>query len=95
MIEKAWDTSLEGMSIMAGQLQVIRSLAVELHKLGKLDNELLERVEAASIKKAKGTSFGDDAPAELQIRLMDFSIDAIQTAINYLRANRDKGNLGK
>jgi len=81
------------MSIMAGQLQLIRTLAVELHKLGKLDDELLQRVEAVSIKKAKGTTFGGNPSDELQIRLMDFSIDAIRSAISYLKANRDNGNL--
>lgn len=50
-----WDTPEEGMSIMAGQIQIIRALAVELNNLGKLDDVLLQRVEGISIKKAKGT----------------------------------------
>ena len=88
-----WDTPAEGMSIMAGQIQLIRALAVELHNLGKLDDELLQRVDGVSIKRAKGTSFEADAQDELQLRLMDFSIDAVRTAVGHLKANRDNGNL--
>jgi hypothetical protein len=81
------------MSIIAGQLQLIRALAIELHTLGRLDDGLLQRVQAASIKKTKGTIFSDDTQAAHQIRLMDFSIGAIQAAIGYLKANRDGGKL--
>ena len=90
-----WDTPEEGMSIMAGQMQLIRALAVELHRLDKLDDKLLQRVEGASIKAAKGTSFAVDAKDELQIRLMDFSIDTIRAMVGYLKANRDNGSLAK
>jgi hypothetical protein len=93
MSEMVWDTPEEGMSIMTGQLQIIRALAVELHKLGKLDDALLQRVESISIKKAKGTTFDESAQDDLQIRLMDFSIDAIRTAVQFLRATRDNGEL--
>jgi hypothetical protein len=93
MTQMIWETPEEGISIIAGQLHLIRALAIELHKLGRLDDELLQRVQAASIKETKGTIFSDDAQAAHQIRLMDFSIGAIQAAIGYLKANRDGGKL--
>jgi hypothetical protein len=93
MAQMIWETPEEGISIIAGQLQLIRALAIELHKLGRLDDGLLQRVQAASIKKTKGTIFSDDAQPAYQIRLMNFSIGAIQAVIDYLKANRDGGQL--
>jgi hypothetical protein len=89
-----WNTPEEAMAIMAGQFELLRALAVELHELGRLDDELLARVEQEAVKKAKGTTFNPEAADELQIWLMDFSISAIRDMSQYIKTNRDNGNFG-
>jgi hypothetical protein len=94
MANLVWNTPLQGHSIMAAHLGLMRELAVELNRLGKLDDSLLSRVEEQSIKKIKGSQFSSIAlPDVEQLRLMDLAIEAIRVTVTYLRANRDKGNL--
>jgi hypothetical protein len=94
MADLKWDTPEEGGSIMIAQMGLIRELAVELNRLGKLDDSLLSRVEARSTQKVKGTVFSSNVPSDTeQLRLMDLSIEAIKGAVAYLKANRNNGNL--
>jgi hypothetical protein len=88
-----WNTPDEGTAIIAGQIQLIRALAAELHRLGKLDDDLLARIEKEATTKTKNTIFNPEANGALQIHLMDFSIGAIREGLKFLRAGRDSGGL--
>jgi hypothetical protein len=94
MTKTVWNTPDEANAVMGGQMQVIRALAVELQRLGKLDDDLLTKIQNESVKKTKGTAFNPEADDALQIRLMDLSIKIIDDMLRYIRVNRDKGNLG-
>ena len=93
MGKTAWSTPDEGTAIIAGQILLVRALAAELHRLGRLDDDLLNKLERETITRAKNSIFDPDADGALQIHLMDYSIGAIREGVRYLRASRDKGFL--
>ena len=88
-----WSTPNEGMAIMAGQMLLVRALAAELNRLGKLNDALLRTVEVEATTNAKNSDFVSEPDGTMQIHLMDYSIGAIRDGIKFLRVNRDSGTL--
>jgi hypothetical protein len=88
-----WSTPNEGMAIMAGQMLLVRALAAELDRLGKLNDALLRRVEVEATTNAKNSDFVSETDGTMQIHLMDYSIGAIRDGIKFLRATRNSGTL--
>jgi hypothetical protein len=95
MADLKWETWNEGAAIMMGQFALIREMAVELRQLDKLDDQTLERIEQCAIRKMKGRLFnGDNIPPDQdQVRLIDFSLNAIYAGLAHIKTNRDNGNL--
>jgi hypothetical protein len=93
MGQTAWRTPDEGTAIIAGQMLLVRVLAVELHRLGRLDDDLLTKLERETTKQVKNSIFNPEADGAMQIHLMDYSIGAIREGLRYIRECRDKGLL--
>ena len=90
MGKTVWSTPGKGTAIIAGQMQLVRALAVELHRIGMLNDELLTKLERETTTPAKSTIFNPEADGAMQIHLMDYSIGAIREGLRFLRASRDK-----
>lgn len=80
------------MQFVAGLLDLICAMALELKRADRLDDQTLARMEQRAFRKLKAQAFDDNAE---QLRLVNISRDAVRFALALVKTDRDNDTLCK